>query len=116
MFLANLWLCLLVLMLVVESMLVASFDDSLPYVDTSDDSTSMVEYLDYEKKVLRARAYMDILSAESASPASMSYGSIYVDSLSMANLYEDSTSVPMYYYDQRFDWMKPYEFFECHPH
>lgn len=115
------WLCL-VLALVLVLVSVHGLDDTVAYVDIDggggDDDTELVEYIDYEKKVLRARAYVDILAAKSPStptPGSLTYGSIYVDSLSLAvpNLYEPSNSVPIYYHDERFGWMKPFEFFEC---
>lgn len=96
---------------------VHGLDDTIAYVDTGDpDTNELVEYLDYEKKVLRARAYVDILASKSSStPDSLTYSSIYIESLSMAvpNLYEPSNSVPIYYYDESFNWMKPFEFFEC---
>lgn len=67
----------------------------------------------YETKILRARAYVDILSMSEPSLSFPSISSFDERSQPSSSFEPYLTSISNHFDSKQFTWMHPYEFYEC---
>ncbi|KAJ6223088.1 hypothetical protein RDWZM_001633 [Blomia tropicalis] len=97
-------------MIIVFLLILASLTIAKSNIYESESTKAAGYYgFDYEDKVMKARAYMDLLSSRS----SMSHSSTIEHYYSTKSSSLDQMAGLNNPYDERFSWMKPFEFYEC---
>ena len=98
------------------------FDHTLSSSDPMINDPDIVASYDYEERVLKARAYMNVLSNSPAVISSHVSGGGLVPGYSRVKPSSSGESSLIFNehimssYDERFAWMKPFEFYECDHH